>query len=182
MHSSSCQRRAQESAREQQYTPLGATLHCRVSSYQHGAVAWPRGGDARGDGVRGVRFTNFAKSVIQISQKALPFFGYESVTAFRQAPSSQNMVYEAFLYYLPTNGKNSLPTSGYEFVTEKRQAFSWISICGLPKHGYGLVTERRETWLCTSADRPRRTASREGPPAGPVRPARSAANAIRRAP
>ena len=124
----------------------------------------------------------FCKSVIQISQKALPFFGYESVTAFRQAPSSQNMVYEAFLYYLPKNGKNSLPKSGYEFVTEKRQAFSWISICGLPKHGYGFVTEKRQTWLRTGADRPRRNASKEGSPAGHIRPARSAVNAFRRAP
>ena len=84
------------------------------------------------------------------------------------------MVYEAFLYYLPK--------SGYEFVTEKRQAFSWISICGLPKSGYGSVTEKRQTWLRIGGDRSRRSATREGSPVGPIRPARSAVNAIRRAP
>ena len=71
----------------------------------------------------GCQLHKFGRSLIQISQKALPFFGYESVTAFRQAPSSQDMVYEAFLYYLPKSGKNSLPKSSYEFVTEKRQSF-----------------------------------------------------------
>ena len=74
------------------------------------------------------------------------------------------MVYEVFLYYLPKSGKNSLPKSGYEFVTEKRQAFSWISICGLPKNGYGFVTEKRQTWLRIGGGRPRHSATKEGSP------------------
>ena len=86
-------------------------------------MGWGVEGGGRGEGGEGGRgesanaslgrpLHKFCKSIIKISQKALPFFGYESVTAFRQAPSSQNMVYEAFLYYLPKNGKNSLPKSG----------------------------------------------------------------------
>ena len=56
----------------------------------HPCVFGGEGGAVRGGGAAiaflGRQLHKFGRSLIQISQKALPFFGYESVTAFRQAP------------------------------------------------------------------------------------------------